>query len=131
MDTRELVIKLLSKVQEGDYTDFQLIRNYKDYLSLQTARRVVSTMVGRLYRSASKNLRLYCRAIRNGSAEVSKLLVYKGIYIAAEFYERESTVMGDIIYEYACYLSAGHKREALDGVERTGDTLVDYREATT
>ena len=105
MQTNEdLTFELIRKATFGSHTEFQFIRNRKEYFDNLRTRRAYLLLVSSIKKSSGKLFKSYCKDVVTSSDDVNKLLAYCTVSEVLRFYEEELDIISDMICEYEAYL---------------------------
>jgi hypothetical protein len=128
MTDNDILVQLIEHAQAEEYSTFKYIRNWSDYRFTKRNQKALLSTVDALQTSCDRTFNSYCREVRTGTADVTKLIAYTVLRSALKFYEKELSVFNNMVYEYEAYLLEGNYLHAFFGAERTDDELWDFRE---
>ena len=124
----DLLLFLMRTTEAGKHRQFRLLENWQEYIKAKQVKRAEAVIVASLQESANKLFKKYCNAIKSGETDVIKLLAYCTTKEVISFYEEETNVISDMIYEYEAYLMEGNFLWAwLFNEQRPADKLWDHR----
>jgi hypothetical protein len=128
MTEQNIVSELASFTEAGEHTKFQLLQNWQEYRFTRKVRYSLVVLTKSLLASANKQLRNYCKAVVDETANVFNLIAYMSTIRILNFYLEELKIVEDMLDEYEIYLLAGNWLDFILGLQRPLDKLRDYRE---
>lgn len=114
----DLLNQLIERARKQDYSKFHQLQSWGEYSYIKALRNSVQATVKAFYKCSKKVLNSYCMAVKDGSADTTKLVAYNTLVNTAKFYEKELGLLNLMIYEYKAYLLEGNYLNALCGAER-------------
>jgi hypothetical protein len=108
LEDQKLLADLVKRAESGEHTEFKYICSWLEYRSRQTNKRALKMLVNSLEYSAASLFKEYCKAIPNGTADITKLLVRNVLLQTADFYNLELAMINDMLDEYIAYLMDGN-----------------------
>ena len=114
----DLLNQLIERARNQDYSKFHQLQNWGEYSYIKALRNSVQATVKAFNKCSKKVLNSYCKAVKDGSADTTKLVAYNTLVNTAKFYEKELGLLNLMIYEYKAYLLEGNYLNALCGAER-------------
>lgn len=126
-DFQNWLIQLINRAQKGEFSEFQILRNWAEYKAAREIRQALTSINKCLEKSLKKVLKGYCKDIIEGTSKVENIIAYNILKNTHNFYQKELETLNCTIWEYEAYLLAGNYLGAFFGVERTDDDLQDYR----
>ena len=122
---------ILDKIDYAQYASnikFCFLKSWTEYQDFKNKRKVLKIILKVLRKSAQLLFKEYCKSVISQISDFNKLLAYHQLLIAIEFYEKELSVILDIIYEYEAYLMNSNFLYALFGGVRSPEDMRDFRE---
>lgn len=107
LDEQQMLADIVKRAEAGEHTKFEYIRSWKEYKQRKMNIRALDMLIDSLEHSTKSLLKRYCRAVEKGQADVMTLLVRNKLLTTKAFYEREITMVADMISEYEAYLLEG------------------------
>ena len=104
LDEQQMLADIVKRADAGEHTKFEYIRSWKEYKQRRMSRTALNMLLESLEHSTRSLLKRYCKAVKKGEADVITLLVREKLLATKSFYERELTMITDMIYEYEAYL---------------------------
>jgi hypothetical protein len=104
VEDQKLLADLVKKAESGEHTRFTWICSWSEYRSHQTSKRALKMLVNSLEYSTASLFNEYCKAIPNGTADITNLLVRNVLLQTTEFYKLELAMIEDMLDEYEAYL---------------------------
>ena len=104
---QELQKLLLSAIEQADTMkplEFSLLTTWSEYRYYKNRYRYYKLLTKSLQSSANHIFKSYCKDIVLQKANFTKLLAYRQIMNAAEFYQQEFQTIFDMLTEYEEYL---------------------------
>ena len=123
----ELLIELVERADAGDHVQFELIQSWEEYILTYRKLRALQTVIKVLKTGSEKLLKLYCKDVKAGQADLNALLISQALADTINFYKEEFKIVHDMLDEYELYLLSGN---LLNFGSRKEDTLWDHREAS-
>ena len=118
---------LIAFAKAGEHTQFQYLRNFRDYLFIKETKQSILELVNRLVLIADNLFNEYCVEVSQGSTSVEKLLTYKELDKLIDFYEEEYLITLDVLQEFEAYMKSGHILDMILFRERESKDLWDHR----
>lgn len=128
MNNDETLSKLIDYARVGKHIEFHFITSWSDYRFYKKERSALQLAVKCLKKGCKKLLKDYCKAVKQGSADVLKLIVFANLNNVLDFYEKELEVLNHMVFEYEAYLMEGNLVYAYLGAPRPESELWDHRE---
>ena len=126
-DIKELLVKLIDQAEASKNVEFRYIRSWKEYREVRKAHKYNKAVTKLLQASAKTVLKKYCKEVAEQRGQFNKLLVYRSLTSAAEFYNKDTEVLADMLDEYETYLVAGNFLDLLTGSQRPFNKFWDHR----
>lgn len=128
MTDNEILLQLIEHANTGKHAEFKYIRNWTDYRLAKRNVKALQYTTKALQTSCDKTFNTYCKEVKAGTADVTKLLAYTTLRSTLDFYKQELHIFTNMVYEYEAYLLEGNYLYAFFGAERADNELWDYRE---
>lgn len=126
--SKQLLSDLIEHATNDHNIDFKFIDTWKEYLTVRHSRHGVKLIIKTFRSNCNRLFRQYCEELAADTATISKLLVYQVLNNAINFYEREFSILSDMIDEYEAYLMSGNLIDTLIfNDSRPIDKLWDHR----
>lgn len=122
------ILNMIDYAKSSDNLKFYFLRSWAEYRELKNKYRTLKIVLKVLKKSANRLFKEYCKDVISQVSNFNKLLAYRQLLIAIEFYEKEISVISDIIYEYDAYLMDSKFLYALFGGVRSPEDMRDFRE---
>ena len=119
--------EIIDRAQAGNYTNFRLITDWHDYLTMCSIRKRTKLIKKSLTASKIKLFKTYCLDILDHDTDPAKLLTFKELTKLEKFYIEDLAIINDIIFEYEAYLTRGNLLCAVLGLERPTEDMWDHR----
>ena len=124
---KDLMSELVYNAESGNHRQFQYLRDYKEYFRARQVKRALAILVSSIDKSIGRQFKNYCKDIKIGKTDVTKLLAYSMSNRVLKFYEEELKTVDDMIIEYECYLVNGNLLDFILGSYRPDEKLWDHR----
>ncbi len=121
------ILNMIDYAQSSDNLKFYFLRSWAEYRKLKNHFKTLKVVLKVLKKSANSLFKDYCKDVISQVSNFNKLLAYHQLLIAIEFYEKEISVISDIIYEYDAYIMDGHFLRSYFGGVRPPEDLQDFR----
>jgi hypothetical protein len=128
MTDNDMMLQLIERAKNKDYSKFRYLRNWKDYQYIRQTKKTLELTISALQKAADNTLKSYCREVRRGTSEITRLVAFTILNNTLKFYKEELDIINHMIYEYEAYLLCGNYVAAFFGAERTDAELWDHRE---
>jgi hypothetical protein len=103
-EDKELLAEIIRRAEAGEHTKFEYIRSWKEYKQRKASCSALDMLIDGLAHSTKLLLKRYCRAVIKGQTDVTTLLVRNKLLTTKAFYERELSMIANMISEYEAYL---------------------------
>ena len=104
----QLVLDIIEHAHKKQYTKFHRITSWKEY-RFYYSNRLATKLIIKALKSSSKNLfKEYCKDVKDGAQDFSKLLAYSQINEITTFYELDLVLIQNMLNEYDKYLNEGN-----------------------
>lgn len=117
-ETKELLLAILAKAQEGKSRQFQFITSWYDFRYYARLAKSNKIIIKALKTSANNLFKEYCKDVIAGVSDVDKLLAYVQLRDLTGFYEKDLNTLKQMLDEYDEYLGQGHFWYSFLGGER-------------
>lgn len=117
-DTKQLLLAILEKAQEGKSLQFQIITSWDDFKYYTHLAKSNKIIIKALKSSANNLFKEYCKDVIAGVSNVDKLLAYVQLRDFIRFYEKDFNTLKQMLDEYDEYLGQGHFWYSFLGGER-------------
>lgn len=118
-ETTALVQDIISKATEGEVRPFRAILYWSEYRYFRRLVFSTKVVIKTLNTSANNLFKEYCRDVRNGTSDVTKLLAYQQLLDITAFYENDLNIVQSMVDDYDEYLcNFGNFVRALFGERR-------------
>lgn len=117
-DTKQLLLAILEKAQEGKSLQFQFITSWSDFIYYWRLAKSNKIIIKALKSSANNLFKEYCKDVIAGVSNVDKLLAYVQLRDFIRFYEKDFNTLKQMLDEYDGYLGQGHFWYSFLGGER-------------
>jgi hypothetical protein len=108
LEDQKLLADLVKRAESGEHTKFTWICSWSEYKSRQMNKRALKMLVSSLEYSTASLFKEHCKAIQNGTADITNLLVRNVLLQTAAFYRLELAMIEDMLDEYIAYLMDGN-----------------------
>lgn len=126
-DIKELLVNLIDQAETSKNVEFRYIRSWKEYREVHKAYKYKKAVTKLLQASAETIFKKYCKEVSKQSGQFNKLLVYRSIALAADFYTKDVEIIYDMLDEYETYLITGNFLDLLTGSQRPFNKFWDHR----
>lgn len=126
-DYTQVLAELLNRAQAGKHTKFEYICTLREYKFRKIERRTIKFVIKNLNSNAKSLFKSHCKDIKQGTSDVTKLLLRNAILSAIEFYREEFLIFDDMIREYEAYLACDHFISSFVGEIRPISEKHDHR----
>lgn len=106
-EDKELLAEIIKRAEAGEHTKFEYIISWREYKIRRMNYKATEMLTKGLGRSIKSLLKRYCEAVELGRGDVTTLLVRDALLNTKSFYDKELSILEDIIYEYEAYLMDG------------------------
>ena len=127
IDIKELLVNLIDQAETSKNIEFRYIRAWNEYREVCKAYKYKKAVTKLLLASADTIFKKYCKEVSKQHGQFNKLLGYRSLASAAEFYSKDTKVIADMIDEYETYLLAGNFLDFILGTQRSLDKMWDHR----
>ncbi len=128
MTDNEMMLQLVERARAKDYTKFRYLRNWKEYRYIRQIKKTLELTISALQKAGDNTLKSYCREVRRGTSEITKLVAFNVLNNTLKFYKEELDIVNHMLYEYEAYLLEGNFVSAFLGAERTDEEFLDHGE---
>jgi hypothetical protein len=104
LDQQQMLADIVKRAEAGEHTKFEYIKSWKEYKQRKMSYSALSMLIASLEHSIRSLLKRYCKAVEEGRADVTTLLVREKLLTTKAFYERELAMVADMISEYEAFL---------------------------
>jgi uncharacterized protein (DUF4213/DUF364 family) len=108
VDTKQLIVEILNKAQEGRALSFRQILYWTDYVEYLKLARSTKLIIKTLETSAKNLFKEYCKDVIAGISDINKILAYSQLLDIVAFYKNELKTIRQMIDDYDEYLGDGH-----------------------
>ena len=126
-DIKELLVTLIDQAGTSKNIEFRYIRSWKEYREVRKAFKYKKAVTKFLQASAKTIFKKYCKEVTEQHGQFNKLLVYRSLTSAAEFYNNDIKVLADMLDEYETYLITGNFLDFITGNQRPFNKFWDHR----
>ena len=126
----ELTQALIERATRGERTEFRLLVSAEDARNAKAVMKACKSFSRKLGEAAMAAMLKYAGGIDMSGCENVRLLISaKQVRDCAEFYREECETLKDMLREFRCYVSYGHRISMLLlGFERPEEDMTDWRE---
>jgi hypothetical protein len=128
MTDNEMLLQLIERARTKDYTKFRYLHNWKEYRYIRQTKKTLELTISALQKAGDNTLKSYCREVKRGTSEITKLVAFNVLNNTLKFYEEELGIINHMLYEYEAYLLEGNYVSAFLGSERSNDEFWDHKE---
>jgi hypothetical protein len=107
-EDKELFAEIIKRAESGEHTKFEYIKSWREYKTRILNYKATEMLIKGRERSTKSLLKRYCKAVGLGQGDITTLLVRKALLDTKRFYDKELTVIADMISEYDAYLLDGN-----------------------
>ena len=117
-EAKQLLSDILIQAQEGQNIGFRFITSWQEFVYCWKLRRSTKLVIKTLTAAANNLFKDYCKDISSGTTDINKLLAHEQLLEVVTFYNKDMSVLKDMLDEYDKYLGQGHFWYSFLGGER-------------
>lgn len=118
IETKQLILDILNKAQEGKSFKFQYIGSWHEFRYYTKLIKSNKLIVKTLQTSANNLFSEYCKDVTSGISDVNKLLAYSQLRDVITFYEDDVNTLQQMLDEFDEYVEKGNFLYTILGGER-------------
>lgn len=117
-EAQQLLLKIIEYAQQNRAIEFHLITSWNDFKICRRNARATKLIIRALKASADSLFNTYLDTVKAGTQNINRLLAYSKLQSVLAFYEKDLTILQQMLDEYDTYLGQGHFWYSFLGGER-------------
>lgn len=106
-DTQEILLNLIDHAKAGKHTKFEQLRFFSEYVGGRVVYSSIKKIIDILSTAANDLLKNYCKLVGTPHTDINRLVTYKQLQLAIDFYKEEQRIVKAILADYEEYFWEG------------------------